>query len=262
LLSHSFIHVPGIGEHRERKLWDRGFTDWETFANRYPGCAWKELVLTRLDPERAARDLPRREAWRLLTSFPGTTAYLDIETEGLSPGYDTITCIGLSDGRDVEVFTRGDNLSEFPTAIRRYDLLVTYNGSCFDLPVLQSAYPRIDFGRFLHVDLRYPLGRMGLKGGLKAVERRLGLARPDELDGVDGYTAVLLWRAHRRGHPDALETLVRYCLEDVVNLKPIAAHVFNRMTTGLPIRVPQITDVEPPPIPYRANRTLVRSLLG
>ncbi|MDX1388083.1 MAG: ribonuclease H-like domain-containing protein [Acidobacteriota bacterium] len=260
MLSRSFIHVPGIGERREQKLWRGGYTDWLSFERLHPEGAWKDLVLSRLTPDRAARDLPRRETWRLLTQFPGRTAYLDIETEGLSRAHDSITCIGLSDGCDVEVFVRGRNLHRFPDAIRRYDLLVTYSGSCFDLPVLAEAYPRIDFRRFLHLDLRYPLGRLGLKGGLKAVERKLGLSRPRALDGADGYTAVLLWRAHRHGHPNALETLARYCLEDVANLKPIAAHVYNRMTARLPFEVPRVRDTKAPPIPYRADRSLVRSL--
>jgi len=262
MLQRTFLHVPGIGRRRERTLWERGYTDWELFLRNHPPGPWKDLIASRLDERTVIRDLPARETWRMLSSFRGRTAYLDIETEGLVVGRDGITCIGLSDGRDVEVFVRGENLPAFPPALRRFDLLVTYNGSCFDLPVLKQAYPSLDWNRLLHVDLRYAARRVGLTGGLKAIERSLGLARSEEIEGADGYLAVLLWKAHREGRSGARDTLVHYCLSDTVHLKPLAAHVFNHLTRELPVAVPPMGDVEVPPIPYRADGSLVQELLG
>ncbi len=262
MLRHSFIHVPGVGDKRERDLWRKGFVDWDAFRQLYPPGAWRDLILDRLDDEAAARALPRREAWRLAAEFPRRTLFLDIETTGLSFEGDSVTCVGVSDGRSVAAYVRGQNLSSFPEALSGVELLVTYNGSMFDVPVLQRAFPRVDFARFHHIDLRFPLHRLGLKGGLKGVEKTLGLARPDAIEGVDGYTAVLLWRAHRAGHEGALETLLCYCLEDVVNLKPLLAVAYNRLTKDLPIEVPPIEDVDRPAIPYRADAELVRSLIS
>src|SRR5262249_46581916 len=62
VLRHTYLHVPGVGEKRERDLWRRGFTDWEAFRDGHPAGAWRELILTHLDPAHAARALPRREA--------------------------------------------------------------------------------------------------------------------------------------------------------------------------------------------------------
>lgn len=261
MLTHTFLHVPGIGPHRERGLWERGFTDWDCFRHGHPPGPWRDLVLDWLHPERAAEALPRREAWRLAAAYPGRTAYLDIETEGLGHD-DGVTCIGLSDGESVEAFVAGDNLHSFPEALSRFDLLVTYNGSCFDLPVLARAFPEIDFQRFRHVDLRYPLHRLGVKGGLKGAERALGIARSEEIVGADGFLAVLLWREHLRGNRSALETLLRYCLEDVVHLKPILAFAYNRLTRSLPLEIAPIEDVREPHIPFRGDGDLVRRLLG
>ena len=260
MLRHSFIHVPGVGDKRERDLWRKGFVDWDAFRRLHPPGAWRDLILDRLDVEAAARALPRREAWRLAAEFPGRMLFLDIETTGLSFEGDSVTCVGVSDGSGVATYVRGENLSKFPEALSGVELLVTYNGSMFDVPVLQRAFPRVDFARFHHIDLRFPLHRLGLKGGLKGVEKTLGLARPDAIEGVDGYTAVLLWRAHKAGHEGALETLLCYCLEDVVNLKPLLAEAYNRMTRDLPIEVPPIVDTRRPAIPYRADPELVRSL--
>lgn len=261
MLTRSFIHVPGVGERRERELWRRGFADWDAFLDHHPAGPWRDLIASRLDFDRAARDLPSREMWRLATAFPGRTAYLDIETTGLGVGRDGVTCVGLSDGTRVEVFVQGDNLDDLPGALRRFELLVTYNGACFDLPVLAASFPSVDFGRFHHVDLRYPLHRLGLKGGLKGVERALGLGRAPEIEGADGYMAVLLWQRHLAGHPRALETLLRYCLEDVVHLKPLLALAYNRLTGALPLEVPPVEDTSVPEIPFRADGTLVRDLL-
>jgi hypothetical protein len=262
VLRHTFLHVPGIGAKKERDLWGRGYTDWDAFAREHPPGPWRELILERLELDRAAADLPRREAWRLGRELASRTLFLDIETTGLSLEGDSITCIGVSDGTTVNAYVRGENLARFPEALEGVRLLVTYNGASFDLPVLARAFPQIDFGRFHHVDLRFPLHRLGLKGGLKGVERTLGIDRPDELADVDGFMAVRLWRAHRAGRDGALETLVRYCLEDVVNLRPLLAHAYNRLVAPLPIAVPPMEAAPRPHIPHRADGELVQELLG
>jgi len=57
--------------------------------------------------------------------------------------------------------------------------------------------------------LRYVLKSLGYSGGLKSCEKALGLDRGD-LDGVDGYFAVLLWRDYQKKHNEkALETLLK-----------------------------------------------------
>jgi len=260
MLRHTFLHVPGIGEKRERDLWTRGFADWSAFREAYPPGPWRELILDRLDDEKAARALPAREAWRLARAFPSRTLYLDIETTGLSLDADAVTCIGTSDGHRVRAFIRGRDLDQFPDALEDISLLVTYNGSAFDLPVLRRAFPDVDFDRFHHIDLRYPLGRLGVRGGLKGAERQLGIARPEELNGVDGFTAVLLWQEHLAGHQAALDTLVRYCLEDVVNLVPLLALTFNRFTASMPLGIAPMPATVRPEIPYAANAALVGAL--
>ena len=261
MLRRSFIHVPGVGERRERRLWESGYEDWEAFLRDHPPGAWRDLIADWLEPERAARGLPRREAWRLAGEFPGRTAYLDIETEGLGEG-DAVTCVGIYDGVEVEAYVGGRNISQLPRALRRFDLLVTYNGASFDLPVLQRTFREIDFRRFHHIDLRYPLHRLGVKGGLKGAERQLGISRSASVEGVDGFIAVALWRSHQNGHPGALDTLVRYCLEDVVGLQPLLAKTYNRLVAPMPIEVDALEEAGPPPIPYEADTALVRELVG
>jgi uncharacterized protein len=62
---------------------------------------------------------------------------------------------------------------------------------------------------------------MGLQGGLKSIECQLGINRDADLEGVDGFEAVRLWNQYRRGNQAALEKLLRYNEQDIVNLKTL-----------------------------------------
>lgn len=166
-----------------------------------------------------AGHLPSREHWRLFPEFRGRIAYLDIETTGMS-GFGHITTIALYDGQRIRHYVHGENLEQFGRDIGDYELLVTYSGKCFDLPFIRSTMGLpMDQA---HIDLRYVLKSLGYGGGLKGCEKKLGLDR-GELDGVDGFMAVLLWRDYlASGNPRSLETLLAYNIQDVVNLETLA----------------------------------------
>ena len=89
-----------------------------------------------------------------------------------------------------------------------------------DVPVLKSVFPRFIVPP-VHIDLRWVLRRLGHKGGLKRIEKSLGLSRPDHVGDMDGYMAVMLWQDHLAGDPDALATLLDYNACDIVNLEPL-----------------------------------------
>lgn len=164
--------------------------------------------------------LPRRELWRVFPDFRDSIAYLDIETTGLSPNDDDVTVIGLYDGQDVHTFVRGENLNDFIKKIRQYRLLVTYNGAGFDLRFIEEEFPKLDLNQ-IHIDLRFPLKRIGLTGGLKAIEKDVGIHRPKETDGLDGFDAVRLWKEYQQGKKESLDLLVAYNREDIVNLEAL-----------------------------------------
>src|SRR5262245_34079167 len=138
---------------------------------------------------------------------------------------DTVATVALYDGRCVRTYVRGHNLPQFAGDVQAYRLLVTYHGKSFDLPVLRRCLGcRLDQA---HIDLRHSLAGLGLRGGLKACERQVGLARPG-LEEVDGPVAVLLWHAYRRRHdPRALETLLAYNVQDAVSLEALMVHAHN-----------------------------------
>jgi len=99
--------------------------------------------------------------------------------------------------------------------------LFTYNGSSFDLPVIESQIETGVLNHLKHRDLLHECRRRGLRGGLKRVEQILDIHRDTE--GVDGLAAMNLWeRYHRHNDSEALEILLRYNREDVENLEILA----------------------------------------
>ena len=111
-----------------------------------------------------------------------------------------------------------------------------------------------------HIDLRYVLRGLGYRGGLKACEKQLGVNR-GELEDVDGYTAVLLWANYTRsGNAHALETLLAYNTEDVINLEVLMVLAYNRFLAQTPFSSTlQLASPQLPPVPYRIDReTLMR----
>ena len=77
-----------------------------------------------------------------------------------------------------------------------YRLLVTYNGKTFDAPFVRRC-----LGAPLdqpHIDLRYVLGSLGYRGGLKGCERQLGIPRQG-LEDVDGAFSCRGWASGDAG---------------------------------------------------------------
>lgn len=157
--------------------------------------------------------------------MPAEEAYLDIETTGLSPDDCEITVTGIyrwaPDGDDcVQLIGRentGDNILE---ALEGIPVIYTYNGHRFDLPFIHR-HAGVDLEkRYRHRDLMFDCWRQNLRGGLKSVERQLGIRR--ELPDVNGLEAVRLWwRYVETFDLEALEKLKAYNREDVVNLRTL-----------------------------------------
>jgi len=243
MLQHTFIHIPGIGRQTELDLWKGGIHNWDDadrFEKRF-GLVGARLQ-KRLDEYiPASRNAIRQknaafferlsalgEAWRVFPEFADQCVYLDIETTGLSTVFDRITLVGLYDGRKYKLFVDSENLDDLPAELRQYSVVVTFNGATFDLRFLKLAFPGINLPP-IHIDLRWITRKLGIKGGLKAVEQKFGLARPQEIQGISGYDATVLWAKYLRGDKSALEQLIQYNTEDVVHLKAIMEIAYDKL---------------------------------
>jgi uncharacterized protein len=177
-------------------------------------------------------------------------AFLDIETS-----WDkTITVIGIyrAEYGTRQLIAPHIDRERLLSLMDGVETVYTYNGACFDLPVIEQ-FLGVDLKSLhIHRDLLHDCRRLQLRGGLKAVERKLGIHRDTE--GVDGLQAMRLWAAHRRScasakvaclssgdvaetvdpevwaiarcrddrRCDPLDLLLRYNKEDVENLAILA----------------------------------------
>lgn len=264
MLRNTFLHLPDIGRKTERALWAQGCEDWDCLLrglDRYSvGTASREDVKEELvkskrcldsgEHQYFARALKQAEAWRAWPEFRHSCVYLDIETDG-GMGADSITMIGLyaphpapaaeaSGARPTDharssraggftCLIKGVDIENFRDIISHYSMIVTFFGHGFDIPVLQSRFPALRLDQ-IHLDLCPALRKVGLKGGLKKIERQLGIERSPETVGLDGFDAVRLWRSFvRMGNDEALERLIAYNNEDCVNLEPLAEAAYRRL---------------------------------
>lgn len=130
--------------------------------------------------------------------------FFDIETTGLSRQYSKVILIGLlyiEDGQKVVKQYFCDNPSEekdmlelFYSDIKKYDLLVTYNGHSFDIPFLNARFNEhnMDYSLDPHIGfdiyrlVRKNRDKLGLnKTNLKSVEEYLGIKRYDTISGKE-----------------------------------------------------------------------------
>jgi uncharacterized protein YprB with RNaseH-like and TPR domain len=149
-------------------------------------------------------------------------AYLDIETTGLCSFYDEITVIGVclaNDGGNslVQLVESDVTKTNLLRTLRCVDTIYTYNGSRFDLPFIRFRLGVNLTEHFHHRDLMRDCWRNNLYGGFKAVEQQLGISR--RLQGIGGAEAAMLWWRYQIHHDKkALDLLLKYNKEDVVNL--------------------------------------------
>ena len=150
-------------------------------------------------------------------------AYIDIETTGLSRRFADLTVIGIALEKNgpcdvVQLFDAELSDEKLLAVLNGVDELYSYNGSRFDLPFIRAKLG-VDLSKcFKHTDLMYDCWRNKLKGGLKVVERKLGINR--NLKDVNGYEAVKLWYEYVNNHNrQALAMLLEYNREDIVNLQ-------------------------------------------
>lgn len=242
MLTSTFQHLKGIGKIKEKQLWDSGIISWQDFENQ------NEIQLSIFSKDREidnilneskkafqnkqvdffADNLKSQEYYRIAFSFPEDTLFLDIETTGLSKYYDDITLLGLSLGGQYHVYIKGQNIKSINNIISKAKVIVTFNGSLFDLPFIREKFPKLKLP-LVHIDLRFLAKRVDLSGGQKKIEQEIGIRRRKELSDLRGEAAPLLWHRYCRGNLDSLKTLISYNHADVEGMKSIFDETIKRL---------------------------------
>lgn len=245
MLTASFSCFKGLSISSERKIWELGCLSWEQF-NYLPKSTFsaKKTAVVRSEIEQARIALKggmvdyflnrftNPDKVRVLSEFQNRSAIIDIETTGLT-SKDEITCIAVLKHGEISLFVKNINLSGFLETLQGVNLLITYNGTRFDIPFIRKSFG-IDLA-IPHLDLMPVLKQLGYAGGQKKCEELLRLKRTHS-SGVRGEDAIFLWDGWQRyGNRADLDQLMLYNAEDVFMLEKLAVKSYNRVMRNSPL---------------------------
>lgn len=253
----------GVGQLTEQKLWENNILTHQDAINKkdFSNTEIQKVIETKQELEDGNalyfhNNLSSKERWRMFGDFHDSVAYLDIETTGLYGFDDIITTIALYDGNTIKYYVHGQNLNDFKNDIKKYKLLVTYNGTNFDLPFIRS-FLNISMD-YAHIDLRYILASLGYSGGLKSCEKQIGLTRDDSLRGVDGKFAVYLWKHYQKyKKEETLNTLLSYNIEDVLSLEYLMIFAYNKKISKFALQQEGFLERTQPNNPFCVSKEIV-----
>jgi len=251
MIQNSFIFLERVKKRFEQNIWDQGIHDWDAFLskNNVKGISRPRKLyydrkiiearkaLYNFDSNYFKKVLPSSEYYRLYDFFKEDSVFLDIETTGLNFRHDDITVIGLFDGIKTKTMIKGINLDfkNLKAELEKYKLIITFNGASFDLPFINKTYPNILLD-IPNLDLRTTSRRIGLKHGLKYIEKTLGIERKKIIQDFTGGDALTLWKMYKSTGDDYyLKLLVEYNEEDIINLKTLAEHCIKQLKKEFPM---------------------------
>ena len=257
MLRSTFICFPGLSESAEHKLWRAGCLCWKHFRSiGYPlfsekksdnilsAIAEANRALTMQRADYFLRRLPDTHKARILPDFAVKIGYLDIETTGLSLQSRTTTAVLYRSGT-IYHFVNGRNLFDISEEIAACQLVVTFNGLRFDIPILEKA-----LGMDIlvpHLDLLPVMKALGHRGGLKEIEKRLKIERAT--NQTDGKAATKLWRRYESdGDSQSLRDLPIYNTEDSVVLEQMLNYAFRFSLNGFPTSPPNMFSWKTPDV--------------
>ena len=235
MIQKSFIFLEKVRERKEQNIWKQGIHNWDEFlrTDSISGISAQKKhqynrkireahnALFAGDYTYFIGKLPQKEMWRMYDFCREECCFLDIEVDS----YGKIILVGISDYYTTNMFVKGVNLDKqsIEKELSKYKVIITFNGGAFDLPKLRKELKvRFDVP---HIDLKPLCISLGLKGGLKEVEKKLSLKRPTHLTG----NPVDLWKAfHASGDREYFDLLLEYNREDIENLKGVMEWVYRK----------------------------------
>lgn len=254
MITRTFSCFKGLSLDSEHKLWRSGCLTWRHFliigsslfspaktVSILAQISAAQIALAARIPDYFLTRLSPGYRLRLFPEFRLGTAFLDIETDSLSPKA-AITVIGIWFQNEYHSFVQGRDLDDFLTVWPHIKLLLTFNGKRFDVPIILRT-----FGLTVappQIDLLDEARAHGLVGGLKVIEKTLKISRSAEAQG-DGCQAPLLWRQYQIMHDFvSLQHLIAYNRQDVVSLLMLTDYLWERAITDCPF---------PPALPFQAE---------
>lgn len=247
MLKISFSCLKGFSDSAEQKIWQLGCLTWEHIAYLPSGTFSPDKtrsLATEINRAKIAyiAQLPdyfihrfkHANKVRVFKDFQENSAVLDIETTGLGKK-DIVTTIALLKKGIIHVFINGVDLDNFLFMLKDVRLLITFNGTRFDLPFLRKHFS-IDLN-MPHLDLMPVLNALGYRGGQKKCEETC-LMRRTFSQCKSGKDAIRLWKEwESKKNRNALQNLAVYNAEDVFMIEKLAVMAYNRVMKIYPMEI-------------------------
>lgn len=242
MIESTFQHIPNILRKGEIRLWASGITTWQKLIDtpeKHPHFTrkmWQTLKKESIECQHAweqknihyfLQTFPEEIHWRFFPNFSDQILYFDVEMTGLDVHCDLITTIVAFDGKKLHYFVRDKNLDEFPNLLKKFTAIATFDGIRTDIPFIEKEFD-IQLDK-IHFDLFYLSRLVRLTGGLKQIERILGIQRnlPEEMNGE---MAIYLWKEYQTTKdPEFLSTLLAYNAEDALHLQEILFDFYEKL---------------------------------
>ena len=198
-----------------------------------------------LDPRLRALDADglRRIGWQGGRFHLERCLFLDTETTGLSGGAGTVAfLVGIGYAEDDEFVVEqylmkdyadeADMLDQLARRMERFDVVCTFNGRNFDLPLLQTRFTmcrmRDRWRDMEQLDLLYPARRTWKKRigscRLSRVEELI-LNQPREGDLPGSEAPRRYFEFLRTGEMELLSEVVEHNRQDIITLGTLLAHL-------------------------------------
>jgi uncharacterized protein YprB with RNaseH-like and TPR domain len=157
--------------------------------------------------------------------------YFDIETTFSTQPIMLYGAIADAFG-NVTQFRKGDDITNdrdlvvaYRDALEEYDVLVSWNGKLFDIPVLNGrlGYHEEHFIRaHMHIDLMYYATGQFMRMGRKSLQ---SVSEYFEVANQKTPLKVRQWDGAMAGKPEEYEKIVEHCDADVLVLRDVFPHL-------------------------------------
>lgn len=226
----STAHLSGLDGYRAYKSLvpdtGKGFDGWEVKRRRIPSEVTARII------ERAQGQLGP------VGDFVGLSmAYFDIETTFSNEPIMLYGAIADVFG-NVTQFRKGDDITDDSDLVRRYagaleqyDVLVSWNGKLFDVPVIQSRLGFHDLPVLrpqMHIDLMYYATGQFNRLGRKSLQN---VSEYFEVSNRKTPLRIRQWNGAMAGKEDNYEAIVEHCDADVLVLRDVFPHLKRHIRT-------------------------------
>lgn len=161
--------LPGVDLHTERRFWRQGAYTWDRFFS--PDMCADSALHGKLSWTTRSPRLRSISTKSIAGTLRGPWSHA---TNGL--------CMNGYRNESLSLLRLREELSQ-------YELLITFCGSTFDLPMLRAHFSDLTLDQ-PHIDLCGIGRQLDYHGRLNAIERRMGISRITTLQGFLGEDAV------------------------------------------------------------------------